>query len=123
MGGYARLPARADEYEDRLIVAKLLNGIESGLVHGLHSRTVVLLGEAVEVYGYWTGTHLRFEVVEVLGLGAEPVGDVGAVGHGRGQPDHADRAVRLRSDVVHPAHDHLDHSPSILTQQMDLVQD
>ena len=62
--------------------------------------------------------------VEESGLpDAQPVGQVAGIGQRRGQADEADLALRVGRDEVGPRDDDFENGATVLTQQVDFVDD
>mmetsp|Transcript_18092 Transcript_18092/g.68343 ORF Transcript_18092/g.68343 Transcript_18092/m.68343 type:complete len:442 (-) Transcript_18092:1829-3154(-) len=69
------------------------------------------------------GAHGGPEVVQADPVDSEPVGEVRRVGERRRQAHDAHGTAGVRRDEAHAADDHLQHGPSVLAQQVNLVDD
>mmetsp|Transcript_35120 Transcript_35120/g.82096 ORF Transcript_35120/g.82096 Transcript_35120/m.82096 type:complete len:336 (+) Transcript_35120:1621-2628(+) len=101
----------------------VLDGVVAGLVHLGHARHEVLLRVALDVSSHRHGPHARLEVEEPHHPNAEPICNVIGVRQRGGQAHEADRLVQVARDVSHARHNDLQHWPSILAQQVDLIDD
>mmetsp|Transcript_22270 Transcript_22270/g.39649 ORF Transcript_22270/g.39649 Transcript_22270/m.39649 type:complete len:224 (+) Transcript_22270:1484-2155(+) len=104
---------------DRMV----LDRMEARLIHLCHPRDKLLLWIPLDVRCHWHRPHRRLEVVEAYNPDAQPVSDVVRVGQGCAQADEADGLVQVARDISHSGHDDFQNGPSILPQQVDLVDD
>lgn len=81
-GGQPGLSSRRDEDNNWFSIAKLFDMIVSGLIHSRHSRAVMLLTEAFEMYLYWNRPYVGSKVEESVFVSSKPFSDVSSVGHG-----------------------------------------
>mmetsp|Transcript_11443 Transcript_11443/g.26919 ORF Transcript_11443/g.26919 Transcript_11443/m.26919 type:complete len:529 (-) Transcript_11443:2266-3852(-) len=124
--GEAGLAPAGDEDEDGVLGRVLEDGAVRGLVHRGHPWAVVRPGEATDVYLHGHGPHRRPEVVHAPpgpGVDAQPVGEVVGVGQGGGEAEEAHALLHLGAHVTHAAHNHLQHGPPVLSEEVDLVDD
>mmetsp|Transcript_115361 Transcript_115361/g.366862 ORF Transcript_115361/g.366862 Transcript_115361/m.366862 type:complete len:695 (+) Transcript_115361:1573-3657(+) len=126
-GREARLTTRGYEDQRRLHAVRLhgmvLDGVEAGLVHLRHTGHEVLLGVALDVSGHRHRPDRRLEVEEADDADAKPIRDVVGVRQRSREADESDLSVQVAGDVAHAGDDDLQHGTSVLTQQMDLVDD
>ena len=73
--------------------------------------------------GYGTNRWPEVEEATPVSLDAEPVGQISSICYGRRESDNSQFVVGVRRDEVGSRDDDLEDGASILTQQMDFVDD
>ena len=71
----------------------------------------------------WNWSHTRLEVEETKLVDAQPVSNVLSIGESGRQAYKSDSVTSLLSNVPHATHNDLDDGSTILTEQVDLVDD
>mmetsp|Transcript_21833 Transcript_21833/g.53129 ORF Transcript_21833/g.53129 Transcript_21833/m.53129 type:complete len:280 (-) Transcript_21833:93-932(-) len=101
----------------------VLNRVKGRFVHRRHPRTVMLLRIPLDMDRHRHRSYTWWEVVQPNHTDAQPVCNIMSIGQSGGQSAEPDTVIQGHRNVTHTRHDHLKDRSTVLTQQVDLVDD
>jgi hypothetical protein len=91
--------------------------VECWLIHSGHTRAVVFLAETFEMDFDRYRSNSGSEVKESVLIGAEPLSDIGSIGHGCRKSDHSNFGL-----FVHSADNNFQDSTPFLSEEMNFIE-